>query len=171
MPDYDSANVSFSDYILPEKQCDIYNMMLDEINNVSFADYYNLISSSRQGSRISNTAYVNIAFTRNGTPYSATIRITDLTPKTATAYYNAVNEAAASNDNELFNNMDAILKDVDNPFDRNFDASKPILGIHYYDDYHGNSISYYMQPSGYDKISDYPGYEDESADVPYSRYY
>ena len=142
--------------------------MLDEINNVSFADYYNLISSSRQGSRISNTAYVNIAFTRNGTPYSATIRITDLTPKTATAYYNAVNEAAASNDNELFNNMknklsqmaagkvtssdnsdysmywyvytlepnsgyyisynnltdadllDAILKDVDNPFDRNF---------------------------------------------------
>lgn len=219
LPDYDSANVSFSDYILPEKQRDIYNMMLDEINNVSFADYYNLISSSRQGSRISNTAYVNIAFTRNGTPYSATIRITDLTPKTATAYYNAVNEAAASNDNELFNNMknklsqmavgkvtssdnsdysmywyvytlepnsgyyisynnltdadllDAILKDVDNPFDRNFDASKPILGIHYYDDYHGNSISYYMQPSGYDKISDYPGYEDESADVPYSRYY
>ena len=67
--------------------------------------------------------------------------------------------------------LDAILKDVDNPFDRNFDASKPILGIDYYDDYHGNSISYYMQPSGYDKISDYPGYEDESADVPYSRYY
>ena len=31
--------------------------------------------------------------------------------------------------------LDAILKDVDNPFDRNFDASKPILGIDYYDDY------------------------------------
>lgn len=76
-------------------------------------------------------------------------------------YYNSLKDEALVN---------AMLKEIDNPFEKNFDSTKPVLEMRYYYENSGRSVSFYMQPSGYNNMSDYPGYEDEAADVPYSRY-
>lgn len=53
-------------------------------------------------------------------------------------------------------------KKLDNPFEKNFDMTKPVLKLNYYDDNSNGSISYYVQPAGYDRMSDYPGYESDN---------
>lgn len=40
--------------------------------------------------------------------------------------------------------------------------TKPVLKLNYYDDNSNGSISYYVQPAGYDSMSDYPGYESDN---------
>lgn len=69
--------------------------------------------------------------------------------------YNSLNDAALAT---------AILKELDNPFEKNFDMTKPVLKLTYYDDNSNGSISYYVQPAGYDSMSDYPGYENNNQD-------
>ena len=62
-----------------------------------------------------------------------------------------------------FNNKElakAILKELENPFEKNFDSTKPVIEIRYYDDDNSGSYSYYVQPAGYEHMSDYPEYEE-----------
>ena len=61
------------------------------------------------------------------------------------------------NNKELAN---AILKEIENPFEKNFDSTKPVIEIRYYDDDNSGSYSYYVQPAGYEHMSDYPEYEE-----------
>ncbi len=101
---------------------------------------------------VSNTTANTASNTASDTSYSMYISVYSLDSAnySSLAYNNF-------SDKELIN---AVLKEVENPFDKSFDSTKPVLEIRYYDDYSGGSYSYYVQPAGYENMTDYPGYDD-----------
>ncbi len=222
LPSYEDANISFSDYIPEDKTRDIYNIMLNEIKNMPFSDWYQLVSQTSNHNS-GDISYVTAVFSRNGTTYSARFCLSSLMPESVNAYYNAANKTYTDNNPETLSRMKnaltklindsnedsnvssnassnatsnaasnasysmyvsvysldsmdynsiaynrfndkelarAILKEIENPFDKNFDSTKPVLEIRYYDDYSGGSYSYYVQPAGYEHMSDYPEYDE-----------
>lgn len=88
LPDADSVDISSYMVDNKEQKKEIYNILLEEIKTIKFADWYQNVNSEAPNFSI------NIKFSRKGYIYSANIPVTEKLPKTMQAIFNAVNESA-----------------------------------------------------------------------------
>ena len=109
----------------------------------------NIINDSNEASNVSSKAHLNTASNASYSMYVSVYSL-DSTEYGSLIYNNFNNKELAK----------AILKELENPFEKNFDSTKPVIEIRYYDDDNSGSYSYYVQPAGYEHMSDYPEYEE-----------
>lgn len=99
LPDFDEAAIGWSEDVSDENSRKIYDTMLKEISEISFADWYNNVNSD-----YAITA-MDIQFSREGKVYNSYIPITEKLKKTSEMYMNAVNEETLSDNKESFDDM------------------------------------------------------------------
>lgn len=121
----------------------------------------NIINDSNEASNVSSKAHTNTASN------AASSALSNTSSNAAYSMYVSVYSLDSTEYSSLiynnFNNKElakAILKELENPFEKNFDSTKPVIEIRYYDDDNSGSYSYYVQPAGYEHMSDYPEYEE-----------
>ena len=137
---YNAANKTYAD-----NNPETFNKMKNALTNI--------INDSNEASNASSKALSNASSkAASSASYSTYVSVYSLDSKDySSLFYNNFNNKELAN---------AILKEIENPFEKNFDSTKPVIEIRYYDDDNNGSYSYYVQPAGYDHMSDYPEYEE-----------
>ena len=130
----------------------------------------NIINDSNEASNASSKAHTNTASnaassalsnTSSNAAYSMYVSVYSLdSTEYSSLIYNNFNNKDNKDNKDNKELAKAILKELENPFEKNFDSTKPVIEIRYYDDDNSGSYSYYVQPVGYEHMSDYPEYEE-----------
>lgn len=106
LPEFDNAVIRWNEDITDEKSREIYDTLLREISEISFADWYSNVNSS------SGIVMMDIEFSRDGVVYNSYVPLTNKLPDTINKYLNAVNETTVENNKEGFDSMKSYISDM-----------------------------------------------------------
>ena len=106
LPEFDNAVIRWNEDITDEKSREIYDTLLKEISEISFADWYSNVNSN------SGITMMDIEFSRDGVVYSSYVPLTNKLPDTINKYLNAVNETTVENNKAGFDSMKSYISDV-----------------------------------------------------------